>query len=61
MTAYNCEVSFFDSFTMSNRTERGRLIERSETMATVEVDSPIRKRVRVPVDEVAEYLEPITQ
>lgn len=53
---YDCEVEFFDSFTMNNRVEQGRVIDRTETMATVEVDRPIRKRVRVPVDCVAFYI-----
>jgi len=49
-------VEFFDSSTMRNRTEPGRLLHASvsddpdvEDMATVEVDQPIRKRVRVPL------------
>lgn len=57
--SYDCEVEFFDSFSMKNRTEQGRVIERSETMVTVEVDKPIRKRVRVPSENVVVYLLPV--
>jgi len=49
-------VDFFDSFTMANRTAPCRIVRMSlsddpnvEDMATVEVESPIRKRIRVPI------------
>ena len=49
-------VDFFDSMSMRNRTETCRVLEMQlsddpnvEDMATVEVESPIRKRLRVPI------------
>jgi hypothetical protein len=49
-------VDFFDSMSMRNRTETCRVLDMQlsddpdvEGMATVEVESPIRKRLRVPI------------
>lgn len=49
-------VDFFDSMTMRNRTETCWVLDIQlsddpdvEDMATVEVESPIRKRLRVPI------------
>jgi hypothetical protein len=50
-------VDFFDSMTMKNRTERCKVIDMTlsdnpnvEDMATVEVEIPTRKRLRVPLN-----------
>ena len=50
-------VDFFDSMTMKNRTELCRVLDMRlsddpnvEDMATVEVEVPIRKRLRVPIN-----------
>lgn len=49
-------VDFFDSMTMRNRTETCRVLNMRlsddpsvEDMATVEVEAPFRKRLRVPI------------
>ena len=49
-------VDFFDSMTMKNRMETCRVLDMQlsddpnvEDVATVEVESPIRKRLRVPI------------
>lgn len=49
-------VDFFDSMTLRNRTETCRVLDMRlnddpsiEDKATVEVESPIRKRLRVPI------------
>jgi len=49
-------VEFFDSMTMRNRTEMCRVLAMRlsedldmEDMATVEVETPIRKRLRLPI------------
>lgn len=47
-------VTFFDSFSMKNRVEEGVLVAVGETSARVEVQRPIRKRIRVPL----EYITP---
>ena len=43
-------VEFFDSMTMGNRVEEGRIVEVQQTQAVVQVEQPIRKRVIVPFD-----------
>ena len=49
-------VDFFDSMTLKNRTETCRVLDMQLSnnpavpeMATVEVDLPVRKRLRVPI------------
>jgi hypothetical protein len=49
-------VDFFDSMSMRNRTETCRVLDMRlsddpnvEDMVTVEVETPIRKRLRVPI------------
>ena len=50
-------VEFFDSMTLRNRTEHCRVLDMRlgddpdvEDMATIEVETPIRKRLRVPIN-----------
>lgn len=50
-------VDFFDSMTLKNRTETCRVLDMQlsddpnvQDMATVEVEVPIRKRLRVPIN-----------
>lgn len=49
------EVTFFDSMTMKNRTEKCRVVEipssrnaQGEFIITVEVDKPVQKRLQAP-------------
>lgn len=54
-------VDFFDSFTMKNETAPCRVVQmylsddpQKEDMATVEIQQPVRKRIRVPLNCLVE-------
>lgn len=51
------EVEHFSIYHGENRVVPCRLISASESTATVEIEDPVRKRIRVPIEFLCEIWE----